>query len=73
MLKGYIVRERLGTPGLESGSARNNNHPNNQQKPEKLQRKTPEKYHVNMASQAECENCLETYGVIFTYIFRCSG
>jgi len=28
-LKGCIARERLGTPGLESGSARNNIHPNN--------------------------------------------
>jgi len=33
MLKGYLVRERLGTPGLESDSAKNNIHPNNKQKP----------------------------------------
>jgi len=33
MLKGYLVRERLGTPGLESYSAKNNIHPNNKQKP----------------------------------------
>jgi len=26
-----------------------------------------------MASQAECERWFETYVVIFTYIFRCSG
>jgi len=26
-----------------------------------------------MVSQAECESCFETYVVIFTYIFRCSG
>jgi len=41
MLKGYMVRESLGTPGLESDSARNNIHPN-KQKP-KITNKTPEK------------------------------
>jgi len=28
---------------------------------------------MSMASQSECERCFETYVVIFTYIFRCSG
>jgi len=41
MLKGYMVRERLGTPGIEGGSARHNIHPN-KQKP-KITNKTPEK------------------------------
>jgi len=36
---------------------------------QRLQAKAPEKYHVNMASQSQCEKCLETYVVIFTYIF----
>jgi len=26
-----------------------------------------------MARQAECERCFETYIVIFTYVFMCSG
>jgi len=33
---------------------------------QRIQTKTPEKEHVNMASQAECV-------LIFTLIFRCSG
>jgi len=70
-LKGAIP-PTLRTTGLESDSARNNNNPNNKKKPE-IQTKTPEKQHVNMASQAECERCFETYVVISTYIFRCSG
>ena len=40
---------------------------------QRLQTKTPEKWHVNMASQSECERCFGTYVVIFIYIFRCSG
>jgi len=35
---------------------------------QRLQTKTPEKQHVNMASQSECERCFETYVVIFIYI-----
>jgi len=26
-----------------------------------------------MASQAECESCLQANVLIFTYMFRCSG
>jgi len=36
------------------------------------QRLQTENY-INMTSQSECERCFETYVVIFTYIFRCSG
>jgi len=39
----------------------------------RLQTKTPEKEHVNMASQAECEICFQDNVLIFTLIFRCSG
>jgi len=37
----------------------------------RLQTKTPEKEHVNMASQTECENCFQANVLIFTVIFRC--
>jgi len=33
-----------------------------------LQTKTPEKEHVNMASQAECESCFQANVLIFTFI-----
>jgi len=63
--KGVLVRERLGTPGLESGSAiRNNIHPNNKQKAEianKNTRKITCQY-----GQPECERCFEAYVMIFT-------
>jgi len=36
---------------------------------QRLQTKTPEKEHVNMASQAECQ----ANALIFTLIFRCSA
>jgi len=36
---------------------------------QRLQTKTPEKEHVNMASQAECQANV----LIFTLIFRCSA
>ena len=39
----------------------------------RLQTKTPEKEHVNMASQAECETCFQANVLISTLIFRCSG
>jgi len=29
--------------------------------------------HPAYSSESECERCFETYVVIFTYIFRCSG
>jgi len=38
-----------------------------------LQTKTPEKEHVNLSTQVECERCFEAYVVIFTCIFRCSA
>jgi len=40
---------------------------------QRLQTKTPEKEHVNMARQAECESCFQANVLIFTFIFRCSG
>jgi len=40
---------------------------------QRLQTKTPEKEHVNMASQDECETYFQTDVLIFTLIFRCSG
>jgi len=36
---------------------------------QRLQKKTPEKEHVNMASQAECETCFQANVLIFTFIF----
>jgi len=39
----------------------------------RLQTKTPEKEHANMASQAECETCFQANVLIFTLIFKCSG
>jgi len=39
----------------------------------RLQTKTPEKEHVNMASQAECETCFQDNLLIFTLFLRCSG
>jgi len=39
----------------------------------RLQTKTPEKEHVNMASQAEYESCFQGNVLIFTSIFRRSG
>ena len=39
----------------------------------RLQTKTPEKWHVNMANQAECETCFQANVLNFTLIFRCSG
>ena len=40
---------------------------------QRLQTKTPEKEHVNVASQAECETCFQANVLIFTLIFRSSG
>jgi len=40
---------------------------------QRLQTKTPEKEHVNMASQTECETCFQANVMIFTLIFRCSS
>jgi len=40
---------------------------------QRLQTKTPEKAHVNMANQAECQTCFQANVLIFTLIFRCSG
>jgi len=40
---------------------------------QRLQTKTPEKAHVNMARQTECETCSQANVLIFTLIFRCSG
>jgi len=40
---------------------------------QRLQTKTLEKEHVNMASQAEYETCFQANVLIFTLIFRCSG
>jgi len=39
----------------------------------RLQTKTPEKEHVNMASQTECETFFQANVLLFTLIFRCSG
>jgi len=36
---------------------------------QRLQKKTPEKEYVNMASQAECETCFQANVLIFTFIF----
>jgi len=40
---------------------------------ERLQTKRPEKGHVNMASQTECETCFQANVLILILIFRCSG
>jgi len=39
----------------------------------RLQTKTPEKEHVNTASQTECETRFQANVLIFTLISRCSG
>ena len=66
----YFYKKNISQ--LESDSARNNIHPNKGRN-QRLQIKTPEKEHVNMASQAECESCFQANVLIFTFIFRCSG
>jgi len=40
---------------------------------QRLQTKTPQEEHVNMASQAVCESCFQSNVLIFTFIFRCYG
>jgi len=40
---------------------------------QRLQTKTPEKEHVNMASQTECETCFQANVLIFTLIFTFFG
>jgi len=39
----------------------------------RLQKETPGKEHVKMASQAECESCFQDNVLTFTFIFRWSG
>jgi len=39
----------------------------------RLHTKTPEKEHISMVSQPECESCFQANVLIFTFIFRCSG
>jgi len=68
----HILAKKKYFHRLENDSQRNNINSKNKQKPE-ITNKNTGKMTCQYGQPAKCERCFETYVVIFTYIFRCSG